>query len=197
MKNALLIWNVLLTLVAGFLLIQYLGGSRKNSGDKTASTDSTGTNAFRIGYFEMDSIENNYEKVKEVKKDIAAKDESYSSELQNLEGQMRRKIQSYQQRGDQMTEQDVANAQADLKRLEDKLKKDKQLLDEQYQDFVMRRNLDIRKQIEDYIAKYNKEKGFSYIVSYEPGLFYYKDTLYNITEDLLKGLNKEYNASKK
>ena len=30
------------------------------------------------------------------------------------------------------------------------------------------------------------------IISYEPGLFYYKDTAYNITEDLVKGLNEKY-----
>lgn len=190
MKNALLIWNVLLTLVAGYLLIQQFGGSKKKAG----GDDNASAKSFKIAYFEMDSIENSFEKVKDVKKEIADKDEHYNSEVAKLEMEMNRRVQGYQQKQNSgtMTEQDYANAQADLKRLETKLKGDKQLLDNQYQDFVLRRNLDVRKQIEDYIAKYNQEKGYSYIIAYEPGLFYYRDTLYNITGDLLKGLNEEY-----
>ena len=190
MKNALLIWNVLLTLVAGYLLIQQFGGSKKKAG----SDDNASAKSFKIAYFEMDSIENSFEKVKDVKKEIADKDEHYNSEVAKLEMEMNRRVQGYQQKqtSGTMTEQDYANAQADLKRLETKLKGDKQLLDNQYQDFVLRRNLDVRKQIEDYIAKYNQEKGYSYIIAYEPGLFYYRDALYNITGDLLKGLNEEY-----
>jgi len=190
MKNALLIWNVLLTLVAGYLLIQQFGGSKK-----TAASESNGeTKTFKIAYFEMDSIENNFEKVKDVKKEIADKDEHYNSEVAKLEMEMNRRVQGYQQKQNSgtMTEQDYVNAQADLKKLETKLKGDKQLLDNQYQDFVLRRNLDVRKQIEEYIARYNQDKGYSYIIAYEPGLFYYRDTLYNITADLLKGLNEEY-----
>lgn len=189
MKNALLIWNVILTLATGYLLIQQFGG-----GSKKAETADAAAPAFKIAYFEMDSIENNYQKVKDVKKEIADKDEHYSSEVAKLEMEMNRTIQGYQQKQNSgtMTEQDFVNAQNHLKRLETKLKGDKQLLDNQYQDFILRRNLDVRKQIEDYIARYNKEKGYSYIVAYEPGLFYYRDTMFNITEDLVKGLNAEY-----
>ena len=191
MKNTLLIWNVLLTALVGYLLFQQFGGSKSKS-DTTQETP-----AFKIAYFEMDSIENNFEKVKDVKKEIADKDEHYSSELAKLEAEMNRKVQGYQARGNSMTEVEIANAQADLKRLENKLRGDKQLLDNQYQDFVLRRNLDVRKQIEDYIARFNSDKQYSYVIAFEPGLFYYRDTLYNITGELLKGLNEEYNKNKK
>lgn len=190
MKNALLIWNVLLTLVTGYLLIQQFGGTKK----KTEGEEIVAPGAFKIAYFELDSIENNFEKVKVVKKEIADKDEHYNSEVAKLEMKMNRRVQGYQQKQNSgtMTEQDYVNAQADLKRLETELKGEKQLLDNNYQEFVLRRNLDVRKEIEDYIAKYNKEKGYSYVIAYEPGLFYFRDTLYNITSDLLTGLNEEY-----
>ena len=191
MKNTLLIWNVLLTALVGYLLFQQFGGSKSKS-DTTQETP-----GFKIAYFEMDSIENNFEKVKDVKKEIADKDEHYSSELAKLEAEMNRKVQGYQARGNSMTEVEIANAQADLKRLENKLRGDKQLLDNQYQDFVLRRNLDVRKQIEDYIARFNSDKQYSYVIAFEPGLFYYRDTLYNITGELLKGLNEEYSKNKK
>ena len=151
----------------------------------------------RIAYFEMDSIENNFEKVKEVKKEIADKDEHYNNELYKLDMQMQRKIQEFREKGNAMTEQEMANAQTTLQRLEQKLKGEKQLLDGQYQDFVMRRNLDVRKQIADYIAKFNQDGKYTYVIANEPGLFFYKDTVYNITDVLVNGLNEEFRASKK
>lgn len=195
MKNALLIWNVLLTLLTGYLLFQQFGGSGKKQ-DTAQNGSSAEGMGFRIAYFEMDSIENNFDKVKDVKKEIADKDEYYNSELAKLEARLNRKKQSYQQQSATMTEQDYNNAMIDLQRLEKTLAGEKQLLDTDYQDFIFRRNLAVRKEIEDYIAKYNKDKGFSYVISYEPGLFYYRDTLYNITADLVKGLNETYKTNK-
>jgi outer membrane protein len=56
----------------------------------------------------------------------------------------------------------------------------------------MRKMRDVKSRIEDYLKEYNAQKGYSYIVAYEPGLFYYKDTAYNITPDIIKGLNQRY-----
>jgi len=44
----------------------------------------------------------------------------------------------------------------------------------------MRLNLGVKKAIEDFLAEYNKTRNYSYIVSYEQGLFYFKDTADNI-----------------
>ena len=94
------------------------------------------------------------------------------------------------------TQADYEKAQVDLKQLEDRLKSKRQELDQQYQDFVMRSQLSLKKSIEEFVAKYNETKQYSYIVSYEQGLFYYKDTVYNITADIIKGLNEEYKSKK-
>jgi outer membrane protein len=52
---------------------------------------------------------------------------------------------------------------------------------------------DIRKKIEDYLKEYNKDKGYNYIISYDANSFiYYKDTVNNITNDVVGGLNAEY-----
>ncbi len=52
---------------------------------------------------------------------------------------------------------------------------------------------DIKKKIENFLKDYNKDKTYSYIFAYEPSSFmYYKDTVYNITTDLIQGLNAGY-----
>ena len=51
--------------------------------------------------------------------------------------------------------------------------------------------------MEDFLQEYNKDKGFAYIISYEPGIMHYKDSIYDITRDVLTGLNQKYKAKAK
>jgi outer membrane protein len=56
---------------------------------------------------------------------------------------------------------------------------------------------DVRNKIEDYLKEYNKQKGYAFILSYEPGfMLYYKDSIYDITNDIITGLNAEYEKNK-
>lgn len=167
---------------------------------KGKTKDSLSVNSpFRIAYFEMDSVQANTQLVKEVQGDIEKREKEYTGQLSQYESAYRNKLQEYQQKekaGTMTTQADYEKAQVDLKQLEDRLKSKRQELDQQYQDFVMRSQLSLKKSIEEFVAKYNETKQYSYIVSYEQGLFYYKDTVYNITADIIKGLNEEYKSKK-
>ena len=200
MKNGLLAWNLVLTIIAGFLLISHFSkkSDKVDGAGKVSSKDhSKDSSSFRIAYFEMDSIENNFDMVKAVKAEIAKKDEEYNYGLGQLDYTYQKRLSEYQGKGPTMTQADVEKAQADMHQLEQTLKGQKQDLDQKYQAFVMQRNLSVKKKIEDFLARYNKDRKYSYIVAYEQGLFYYKDTAYNITNDLIRGLNLEYKSEKK
>jgi Outer membrane protein len=199
MKNGLLAWNVALTLIAGYLLYLQFNGKSKNSADhRVAAGDSAVHTPFRIAYFEMDSVESNYAMVKDIKAEISKKDEEFSGSLNRLENKYRNKYLEYQQKekAGTMVQADYERAQVELRKLEEELRNTKQDLDQKYQDFVMRKNLGVKKRIEDFLAEYNKAKGYTYIMAFEPGLFYYKDTLYNITGDVIRGLNEDYKNKK-
>ncbi len=195
MKNGMLVLNVILVLAVGYLLFTHLTAKKEKSSVTHASSNSPAAgNSFRIAYFEMDSIEANFNMVKDVKTEINAKDEEYNRNLGQLDQTYRNKYNEYMQKGMSQTESEAA--QMDLKRLGEQLKDQKQILDQKYQDFVMRRNMDIKKKIEEFLVGYNKQKNYSYIVSYEQGLFYYKDTAFNITADVIRGLNEMYKPKK-
>lgn len=197
MKNGLLIWNVVLSLVAAYLLFLQFGPKKGGLGaGKKPGKDVTGGNPFRMAYFEMDSVEANFNIVKDVKAEINAKDIDYNNSLSRLDQAYRDKYNEYASKSS-MTQEETDAAQNVLKQLGESLKTQKQELDQKYQDFVMRKNLDVKKKIEDYLKVYNMDKNYSYIISYEQGLFYFKDTAYNITADVIKGLNEYYNQLKK
>ena len=70
------------------------------------------------------------------------------------------------------------------------------MMDQEMQDESLKKLQDVKKKIEDYLKDYNKDKGYSYIFAGSPDLIYYKDTVYNITGDMLKGLNELYKKKK-
>src|SRR3989337_155532 len=200
MKNGLLVWNILLTVVAGYLLFAHFNkkGNSSKSGINLSKDSLSIHRPFRIAYFEMDSVQNNTSLVKDVQTEIEKKEKEFSTQLFQLEYSYQNKIQEYQQKekSGTMTQPDYEKAQTDVRQLETRIKNRKQEMDQQYQEFIMRSQLNLKKTIEDFIAEYNKDKQYSYIVSYEQGLFYYKDTIYNITEDVVKGLNDQYKSKK-
>jgi outer membrane protein len=199
MKNGLLTWNIVLTLIAGFLLVTHFTSKKrdtpviKNSANDTATAHSP----FRIAYFEMDSIESNFQMVKDVQAEINQKEKEYNNDLSKLDYTYKMRYEGYQQKASTMSKDDYEKAKIDLKQLEEQLKGQKQELDQEYQDFVMHRQLGLKTTIADFLKGYNKSKDYSYIIVYERDLFYYKDTAYNITNDLIRGLNEMYKGKKK
>ena len=150
----------------------------------------------RIAYFEMDSIENSFTVVKDVKNELGREEDRINNEMASLEKKYRDKIAQYQSQASTMTQVQSEMANRDVLQMQETMKGKKQELDSRYQDLYMRKMRDVKSKIEDFLKEYNNQKGFSYIVAYEPGLFYYKDTAYNITPDVIKGLNKRYENKK-
>ncbi|MEO6612771.1 MAG: OmpH family outer membrane protein [Chitinophagaceae bacterium] len=202
MKNGLIIWNVVLTLLAGYLLFAQFSAKKKNSSSviKTTTGDTASTNGqFRIAYFEMDSVAANFQMVKEVKAELNQKEEEINGEIDRLSKNLQQKYTYYQNQAQagKLSQGESEAASIELKKLDDDMKSRKQQLDQEYNDFMVRRQNDIKTKIEGFLHEYNKERTYSYIVSYEQGLFYYKDTAYNITGDVIKGLNELYKPKKK
>lgn len=200
MKNGLLIWNVVLTLVSGYLLVSHFSGKKNTGSEKkdNGKVTSSSSSSFRIAYFEMDSLAANFDMVKDLKAEMIKREEAINAEMDRLSKNLQQKFNSYQQQATSgsMTEEQSEAASRDMKNLDDQMKSRKQALDSDYSDFVMRRQNEIKSKIETFLKEYNRTKDYSYIVSYEQGLFYYKDTAYNITADVVKGLNDLYKTKK-
>ncbi len=201
MKNGLIIWNVILSLVAGYLLFMQFGSKKgKASGIKKYGTDSSVLNhRFRMAYFEMDSVAANFDMVKGLKTEMTNKEDAINAEMTNRTKAIQQKYNYYQNlaEGGSLSEAQKDAAGKELKDMDDEMKNRKQQLDQEYNNFVLTKQNEIKTKIEDFLKEYNKERNYSYIVSYEQGLFYFRDTAYNITDDVVKGLNERYKSVKK
>lgn len=197
MKNGMLIWNVVLSAVVALLLFLQFKPAKKDTGvKKSTGADSAANRPVKIAYFEMDSVEAHFDMVKEVKTEIVDKNTELERNVAGLDDEYRKKFESLSAK-QYNSEEEKEKAQAELTQFGENLKLRKEDYEQKFQDFVMRRNLAVKGKIEDFLKVFNKENKYTYIISYEPGLFYYKDTAYNITNDLIRGLNDNYKADKK
>lgn len=170
----------------------------KTSQPAVIESKNTGGNNFRIAYFEMDSIENNYQYVKDSYAQVKIKEEAINNELAGIDRNNRQKISEWQKKGTQMTQAETEQAQKEYAQMQQNYQDKRTSLEQELNDMRTKKLRNIQVKIEEYLKEYNKQKGYAYILSYEPAVFiYYKDSAYNITSELLKGLNEEYNKNKK
>ena len=200
MKNFLVVLNVVLLAAVGYLFYLQFGSKKSgtvNNNPEQGKDVVVSPNSFRIAYFDMDSVEKNFQMVKEVKEELNKKEDDMNNELDNLNRTYQQKANDYQGKAQSMTQSQSESATQDLLRMQDQIKNRRQSLNQEYNDLVTRKMTDVRSKIEEFLKDYNKDKGYSYIISYEPGLFYYKDTIYNITNDVVHGLNALYKGQDK
>jgi outer membrane protein len=199
MSKGLLVLNiVLLALVAVLFYLHFSRGKKENVPVKAIITDSAAAEQkFRIAYFDMDSVENNFALAKEMQTELMRKDENIAAEMNRMQSSYQQKFQKLQQEGPTMTQTQGEAAQRDLYQMEQNIKSRKMQLDQEYQSYYMGKQQEIISLIKKFCEEFNKDKKYSLIIANEPGLIYYKDTSFNITPDLLKGLNEMYSKQKK
>jgi outer membrane protein len=191
MKNALFILNGILLLAVGVLF--YLHFSDKKPAAATVVKEgavNTFSGGFRIAYFEADSINNRFEMMKDVRNELSREEDKIKNENARLQKMYADRYTQYQNQP--MSQVQSESASKDLMQLQESIRGKQQEMDQKFQDQYMRRMQEVKNKIEDFLKDYNKTRGYSYIFSNMPDFMYYKDTIYNITADLVKGLNSEY-----
>jgi outer membrane protein len=186
-------WVINGVLAAAVIVLFVLHFNNSNTPSKSASVKNGNV---QIAYFEIDSIQNNYEFFKEVKAALQAKDQQNTNTLTALKNEYIAKYQDLQKYGQSLSPVDISNRQQDLVKTEKNYAAKEQQFAAEMQEESYKRLQEVKKKIEEYLAAYNKDKKYSYILSNNPDLIYYKDTANDITSDIIKGLNEAYKNKK-
>jgi len=196
MKNFTIGLNIILSLAV--ITLFYLHFSSKTSCNHNAVNDSSkkNSNGFKIAYFEMDSLQNNFNYYKEIAKELGNSEQQKRNELANKKNAYIAKVKEYQSKGQRMTQAEMSQAQQDIAQIEREYQQVEQSKSQEMQEESFKKLQDVKKKIEDYLKEYNKDKTYAFIFSNSVELVYYKDTAYNITNELVKGLNNLYKTKK-
>ena len=192
MKNFLLPLNIVLLIAVGILFYLHFSGNKTATSTTSKTTAKTAHGNFKIAYFEMDSIDNNYEYLKDVRTQLKTKQQELGGQLNQLKSRYMEKINKYKQEAQTMTQERQSVIEQELMNDQKVLASKEQSLDLEMQDVQFKKMQDVNRKIEDYLKDYNKDKGYSYIIANQPGSIYYIDPAFDITTDLIKGLNGAY-----
>ena len=188
MKSTNWVINGVLALAVIILYVLHFSGGAATS--KQATMQAAG--GTKVAYFEIDSIQNNYIFFKDVKDALQLKDMENAKQLTALKNAFSSKYQDLQKNGQYLSQGEVVARQQELQQLEKNYANTEQQLTQALQEESYRKLQEVKKKIEAFILKYNKDKQFAYVFSSNADLMYYKDTTFDITSDIVKGLNAEY-----
>ena len=198
--NKLATWLSILSLILIGLLYYFhfthVDFSKFKFINRPADTSSRG-NHFKMAYFEMDSLDQKYEYAKFIRENLKKKEAQLNAELDEMKKGYQKQMDEWKKKGPVLSQadNDAMNRQYQGMLQEYNLRQ-KQLTDElEAEKYKM--YADAYKRIAEYLKVYNKDKGYNYIIADQANLFYYKDSLYNITPELIQGLNNLYSQEKK
>jgi outer membrane protein len=103
------------------------------------------------------------------------------------------RIQQLQSKAATMSQQEGEAAQAEINQMQVSLQQREAKLTQDLQEKQFKMLKEINEKMTEYLKGFNEKKKFAYIISRSPGDFiYFADSAYNITNELIKGLNEAY-----
>lgn len=198
MKHFSLILNILLLLLVGYLYIDRFSSTKKTTVASTQNCKDSSTNhGNKLAYIDLDSLQSSYEYYKILKADFEKKQVASNNEVADLQKRYQTRAMQLQQKGASMSPQQQDAAMKEINQMQQGLQAKKQALDNELYNSNSKMKEDILTKIQAFLKEYNKDGRYDYVFSYEPGFMFYKDSLLNITPDVINGLNNLYAKNKK
>jgi len=198
MNKGLLALNIVLLIGVGVLFFLFF-----NKKDNRSSVTSTRTDPdpvvqeqTPVAYFDMDSIEANFVLWKQVQAEVVKREAGINDTINQMRNGFQNYYQKLQAQSANLSPRQKDSLGNELAQMDAEIKSRTSELNQKYQTYFMTRQQEIVTKIKNYCKEFNKDKKYSYIIAREPGLFYYTDTAYNVTSELLKGLNAFYTKKK-
>ena len=168
----------------------------ETSADQVSEVETTG---LRIAYVELDSLMSQYELYKDYEGVLTRK----GADIQNTLGQRQRRLESsaaamqrkYENNGFQ-TRDELENAQRNLQQQEMELQELAAKLNNEFNEEQARINQEARDSIQNFLKIYNQTKKYDYVMIKAGDNLLIANPRYNITKDIVNGLNKRYNSKK-
>ena len=153
----------------------------------------------KIAYVEVDSIMTSYNFATEYVEILKKKMETIQSTLNSKGLALQNEVADFQNKIQQnkLTQEQATSIQASLQKKQAQLQNLQESLTNQYQEMQEKYNTALHDSIQNFLASYNKTPRFDYILSKSGDNILLANPSMDITEDVIKGLNKRYKSTKK
>ena len=167
--------------------------------DSKADVEQNAPASLKIAYVEVDSIMSQYTFCKDYSLILQKKGQNIQNTLAAKQQHLQAAAANFQQKIQQnaYTREQAEAIQAGLQKQNNDLQVLNQRLSAEFQTETDKYNSALRDSIQNFLNVYNKDKKFSIIFSKQGDNLLYADKAYDITKEVIAGLNKAYKPSKK
>ena len=191
--------NYLVNGLAALAFIVMFSQCAGNAGQQTTSSNpapANGVSGLKIAYVEVDTLLAKYNFCIDMNEEMVKKSENVRLTLNQKANDLNKQKQEFQTKYQNNAYLTPERAEQEYNRIA-KLEQDLQELSNKLQSELMseseKNSLQLRESINNFLIEYNKEKGYDFIISNTgfDNLLYANDA-YNITQEILEGLNARY-----
>lgn len=192
MKNLSIILNIVLLVAVAVLYYLHFA----NGKSETATSGSSEAGDLQIAYINSDTVLKYYDYLKVSQVQLQEKTQKMESDFRNRAQGLQNEFTAYQRNVNSMTLGQVKATEEDLAKKQQNLQMYQQTLSQQVMQEEARINKELYDRLTTFLNKYGKEKGLKIVMKFDPT----SDVLYvteglNISQDVIKGLNAEYNGT--
>ena len=201
MKNLSLVLNIVLLAAVAFLYAKVFSSSSKETTvTKTTIKENIGDTSIKAGiaFVELDSLNEKINYIKDRRKELEAEQKAIENEWQNGYRGLENRKNEFLKRGKSITQQEAEQFQGELMQQQQQIDGKKQNSTQNLSEKSYKLMDDIQKKLKDFLNDYNRNKKYQYILTTGTGLDYmlYKDSTFNITDDVIKGMNEKMKIKK-
>jgi len=163
-----------------------------NEAEQTAPTE------LKIAFVEVDSIMTQYNFCKDYTLILQKKGQNIQNTLTKKQNDLESAAANFQQKLQQnaYTREQAESIGESLQKQQNDLQALNQRLSNEFQTETEKYNVALRDSIQHFLATYNKDKHFTLILSKVGDNLLYADQAFDITSEVVAGLNKQYKPAK-
>ena len=182
------------------LLLSSCNNSSPKMDDKPEQGSATATDGMRIAYVEVDSLMSQYEFCKEYMAVLQKKSNNARNTITQKGKQLQAAAENFQQKlqNNGFTSREQAESvQAAIQRQDQDLQELQSRLGAELDAETAKYNNALRDSLQNFLKDYNKTKKYDLIISKAGDNILFADKKFDITNDVINGLNKRYKSTLK
>lgn len=176
-------------------ILYYLHFSPK--GNAVAGDSSASISDLKFAYINSDSVLKYYDFFNVNKEKLETKGKKLDQDFRNRAQSLQNDIEAYQRNQGNLTIGQAKAVEEDLGKKQQNLQLYQRSLEQEIMNEQAKMNEELYARITAYLKKYGEEKGLQIVFKYDPTSdLLYADKVIDITQDVTKGLNGEFQIEK-
>lgn len=195
--QSILLW-VLLAAVAVLYVLHFSAGKKATeTKSNVVVKDSAGNDLpqhIKVAYIDLDTVQKYYEFFKLKNEDIEREKRNFDNQIQNDLSRLERDRVEFLKKGQAITQVEAEKFQQEYQTRYQQIGQKQEELQSRHLQSRADAIDQIGKKVNEFLKEFNKGKGYNFIFSTQEGnpTLYYKDSAFNITNEIITGLNEQF-----